>query len=425
MARPHSQLSDWYAYNTMLFQSLVYLNPYFGGVHKPPKGQKQLRDTARVLHRVSVFSPDVRIPKDALPLENLPDELCDHFKAVYDSDARGVFPLALLRTLRWTTCTTCGSAHSRNVCPSCMAPGAVTQKVVVTGNVTATRLFQTHGTILFATYQGGELRYVYHESGTYRREGGAVILTGDLDRQLRVRIWRGATVFAKGTSLVALHPDGQRDRYTTGLVGRLSIFAANESHLYWLEDNRLVHDARLGVVGIGDVLPNQTLVWAGKTFGFGFYRAGTLTRGFVFDAERPGLNDSVPLSPMRGNLIDATCTFSDNLAWFMLEVEDGGVIRHYCHVINDRGELLSSTEASPGDDTWLSHGIRGHYARGNHLFVATDAGIVRVTFDAGLVGVSREYPATERFVSTGAQLLPASGGIAVVSTREITLLQIK
>ena len=425
MKQPHNPMSDWYAFCTMLFQCLLFINPYFGGVHKPKSG-KSLRNDARVLNRLTVLSPEVIYPKVALPLNCLPDELLDYFHRVYEKDQREIFPGTLLDNLRWTSCSSCHMWHARRVCPGCAAPGVVAQVTTVRGNVTATRLFQTVGRILYATYQRSGLKYVYHEGNTYRRENGYVVLNGSLDGELRFRLWSDKTVIAKGNRMHAIDPKGARQEYQTETVGRLPIFDANSEHLYWLDHGRLVHDAPLEPEIIGDTLENQTLIWVGERFGFGFYRAGALTRGFVFDVRRPGINDRVPLPPIRGTLIDATCAFSDHLAWFMLSVQENGVIKRLCYVVSDEAGLVAQTSAVQGDGSWLGDGIRGRLAIGQDLYAATDEGIVRVKIIAGIgIVPDRQFPDTEPFVSADTQLLPDKGGIIAVSPHEIVLLQIK
>lgn len=424
LAVPHSSLSDWYAYATMLFQSLLFINPY-GGVHKPKGGEQQLRDASRILHRLTIFSPNVKTPKAAVPFEALPDDLLAYFTELYEQDQRGEFPLKLLEDLRWTACMSCGITHARAICPACATSGVIKQVITVRGSVTAARLFRTDGQIMFATHQGGELRYVYHERGAYWREGEVRVVSGSLDPKLRIRIWGERTVLGKGQSLVAVGRETSQLRVATQLFGRLPVFAANAKHLYWLDGDRLVSDSFYGASTIGNVLPNRTLIWAGERFGFGFFRAGSLTRGLVFDAERVGINDTVPLPPMKGNLIDATCTFADRLAWFMITIEDGGTIKNHCYVIDDKAQLLAHAEAVQGDGSWLGESIRGHLALGQALFAATDAGIVRIKSTDSSLRIEREYPDTEPFVSADAQLLPSREGIVVVSRQEITLLKIK
>jgi H/ACA ribonucleoprotein complex subunit 3 len=408
LSRPHNEASDWYAFATMLFQCLLYINPYYGGVHKPKNG-KSLRGDARVLHRLTVFSPDVIYPKAAQPLGVLPDGLLGFLEQTYENDKRGDFPIALLEDFRWTSCTACGLWHARNTCPACAAPGVVMQTITVRGQVKATRLFQTRGHILYATHQSGQTKYVYHEDGTYRREDGSVILKGDLDGELRIRLWSDRTVLAKGKSLVVIDGQNSAVRYETETVGRLPVFDANADHLYWIDHGRLVRDDQLSPFTIGQTLTNQTLVWVGKHFGFGFYRAGSLTRGFVFDAQRSGINDAVPIPPMHGNLIDAMCAFADRQVWFTLSVQEAGVIRHLCYVISDKAELLAQASAEQDDGSWLGDSIRGHLAQGSMLYAATDSGIVRVGISGSTVSVEETFPDTEPFVSTDTQLLPGKG----------------
>jgi H/ACA ribonucleoprotein complex subunit 3 len=424
LRQPHCVNSDWYAFATMLFQCMLFINPYFGGVHKPKKG-KPFRNDARVLNRVTVLSPEVIYPKVAIDPNVLPDELLDYFSQLYEKDQRGVFPELLLENLRWTSCSSCGSWHARATCPACAAPSPLKQAVSVRGTVSATQLFHTSGVILYATHQGGEVRYVYHENGHYKREGDRNVLPGELDGKLRVRIRADDTVFAKGAQAAVVGKDGSRRKFTTEKVGELPIFDANAKHLFWLEQGSLVRDGELGPVTIGRVLQNQTLVWAGTRFGFGFYRAGALVRGLIFDNERKAINDTVPLPPLRGNLIDATCVFTDHLVWFMLRVQDSGVIQHHCYVVNDKAELLAQAVNQEGDNTWLGESIRGHLAIGSHLYVATDSGLTRIGMSGNRLEVEREFPDTEPFVNSSTQLLPGKGGIIAVSSKEIVQLEMQ
>jgi hypothetical protein len=426
LVRPHSEGSDWYAFATMLFQSLLYINPYYGGVHRPKSGLP-IRNDGRVLNRLTVLSPEVIYPKMAQRPDSLPDELLDYFTQVYEKDQRGTFPLKLLENMRWTACTNCGLWHSRAICPACAAPGQVIarQSIRKRGTVTATRLLRLDGAsrILFATTSGGTLRYLYHEAGAYKRETRQTVLNGPVMGELRIRISGDKTVLAKGNSLATIAPAGTT-RDITEVVGRLPVFDANVRHTYWIDSGRLVRDGKLAPVTIGTVLSGQTLMWVGDTFGFGFYRAGSLTRGFVFDAANAGINDGVKLPVIRGNLIDATCTFAGHQAWFMLAVQDQGVIRRYCYVVSDKAEILAQAASTQGDGSWLDNGIRGHLALGSHLYVATDTGIARVGIDGGGLSTNRTFPDTEPFVNTETQLLAGDGGILAISTHDITLLKL-
>ncbi|NJN71920.1 MAG: hypothetical protein HC799_03435 [Limnothrix sp. RL_2_0] len=62
----HNTDSDWYAFAVMLFRSLLYVEPY-GGIYK----NKKIPQSARPLHRITVFNADVKYPKPALPYKIL------------------------------------------------------------------------------------------------------------------------------------------------------------------------------------------------------------------------------------------------------------------------------------------------------------------------------------------------------------------
>jgi H/ACA ribonucleoprotein complex subunit 3 len=167
------------------------------------------------------------------------------------------------------------------------------------------------------------------------------------------------------------------------------------------------------------------MFWAGKKFGFGFYQAGQLVRAFVFRADGQGINDQVPIPHLPGQLIDATCVFSDDLAWFMTRSQVAGKLQNDCYVVDRSGALVATATAIEGEDTWLNSSIRGHLAAGKSLYAATDEGIVQVACDNGSVYVQRTFPDTVSFVSGATTLLPAPSGLYAVSNREITLLEIK
>jgi hypothetical protein len=423
LVSPHNNDSDWYAFNTMLFQSLLFAGPY-GGVHKPSTG-KRLQHDARVLKRITVFNPEVLYPKPALPYGNLPDELLEHFHKVYQKDLRGDFPLKLLQAMRWTTCTKCGLVHARTRCPVCAAPGAVVQTVVRRGKVMATSVFNTRGQILFAAHQGGKLRYLYHENGAFRRESGHEVIQGNLDPELRFRISGDRTLLGKRNRLFVFSSVESVTQLDTDDVNHLPIFDANDHSYFWLASGQLVKSGKFGSEYVGDVLSKRTLFWAGNRFGLGFYQAGELTRTFVFNTNGRGLNDRVAIPPIPGQLIDATCAFSDQLGWLMVSTQHNGRLVNHCFVVNQNGEVVASAEADQEEDSWLTDGIRGRFAAGNSLFAATDHGIVRITADTGALNIAQTFPDTEPFVNATTKLIAGDGGIYTISGSSIFLLKIK
>lgn len=425
LAQSHNQESDWYAYFVMLLQSLLYVGPY-GGVHRPKTGPR-LQHDKRVLKRITVLSPDVIYPKPAISLTTLPDDLLQYMERVFVGNARGRFPLALLDGMRWTKCNACGFVHARAVCPQCQMPGLPKPVMTIRGTVTMTTVFQTEGLILQAEMHDGAVRYLYEENGNVLREGGRVIMTAAEARRNRLRIQRDKTVAANAVSLRMLDASGKEtNRYVVGSYrDRLPMFDTNAHTTVWLQNGQLVSEGRHGPTFIGTILDNQTLVWTGETFGLGFYQAGQLTRTFVFRPGIQGINDRVDVGPISGQIVDATCAFSNDRAWLFLAVSDNGTMKHRCYVVDAKGAVLAKAEADQGEDSWLGRSIRGHMAAGTSLLVATDDGIVRVGVTNGAVSVDKTFPDTEPYVDTQTYLVPGPGGIHAVSNKSIKLIVIR
>lgn len=421
--KTHNVQSDWYAFAVMLMQCLLFVGPY-GGVYRPKDPDKIVAHQLRPLRRITVFHPEVRYPKPAIPYKVLPDDLLHYFHEVFEKDRRGIFPALLLENLRFTTCDICHTEHARAICPACaqVAPAAVKEIITVRGEVKSIRVFKTRGVILCAAYQEKKLRWLYHEGNRYLREDDQVVLDGQLDPRMRFRISQDKTLFGKDSRVATLGKNRAVEFLTVDEFKNLPIFDANYSGRYWLQGGQLFRDGEFGPKYIGDVLQGQTLFWTGPRFGFGFYRAGNLTDAFVFDAKRTGIKDSLKLPLPKGQLIDATCVFADDYGWFFIASQEGGRVIHRCFLIESRGKLLAETLAEQGDGTWLGN-LRGKCAAGKFLFSATDDGIVRLEASSGSIVATREFPDTEPFVNAGCQLFAGSEGIYVVDRKEIRLLK--
>ena len=430
LIRPHTVVSDWYAFTVMLMQCLLFVDPY-GGVYVPKDPTKRMPHGARPLKRITVFHPEVRYPKPAVHYRVLPDVLLHYFHLLFEKDERGEFPFRLLDELRWTKCTNCGADHARNICPNCQATAPMAAQTVTTrrGKVTVTRIFRTSGRIVFATLQGGKLRYLYHENGQFRREDGHPVLTGAVNPTMRFRIQGARTLIAMRGTVLTLEAGAQPDRLSVDSFGTLPIFDANETARYWAHNGSLWSDGKavggfqMGSTSIGNILANQTLFWVGPTFGFGFYRAGTLSVSFVFNTNSRGINDSVSLPPIRGQLVDSTCVFTSSRCWFFVTTREGGVTKNQCHVLLKNGTLEASAEAEENDGSWLGT-IRGKCATGNNLFAPTDHGIVRVKVENGQIGNPTVFQDTEPFVDSDANLFCGESGVHTITGKEVRLIQI-
>ncbi|MDQ7825782.1 MAG: hypothetical protein RDV48_23475 [Candidatus Eremiobacteraeota bacterium] len=423
--KPFTVSSDWYAYSVLLFQSLLLVDPY-GGVYTPADPSMRLSQDARPLKRITVFDPEVRYPRSSIHYSALPDEVVQYFQQVFLFDRRGEFPLGLLRALEWKQCPSCGMEHARTACPQCMhSPGAASQPAVtVRGDVTVTRLFSTRGELLAAVSFDGRLLWLCHEAGRFVREEGKGVTEGTVAPTMRFGLCRETTVIGQGNRVILL-AQGKKPEQIVADVGQWGpTFATNGKSLFWCSHGQLLRKREEGHQYLGDVLEGGTDFWAGPSFGFGFYRAGTLSVAFVFDTEKPGINDRVKIPFLRGKIIDARCYFTDERCWFIVARQEGGKTVNSCAVILRNGDIEALAEAESGDGSWLS-GIYGKCAYGSFLLSPTDDGIVRCEPRHGGIAMTREFPDTEGALDDESSLFSGKGGIFVVSRHSVSFIRIR
>jgi serine/threonine protein kinase len=424
LVKPHTSDSDWYSFTVMLTQCLLFVHPY-GGVYKPKKPANKIPYDTRPFHHITIFNPEVVYPKPAIHYSVLSDDLLHHLQKVFEQDLRGEFPTKLLENMRWTKCTNCGIEHARPTCPICLqiAPAAIKQVTLVRGKVTSTGVFQTPGLILFSIFQNGKLFWLYHEKDQFKRENGSVIMSGNLDPKIRYRIHNESTLIGKGNTVISLHPAKSPEKIIVDTFGNLPIFDTNGNLRYWLQNGELMCDGEYGPKRIGSVLQGQTLFWVGPSFGFGFYRAGNLSVAFIFNADRPGINDSIKIPLGGGQLIDSSCIFTKEKCYFFISLQERGKTINRCFLINKNGSIQASSQAQQGDGSWLSS-IRGKCAVSNFIFAATDDGVVRLEESNQQIIPTKEFPDTEPFIDSGSHIFPGKDGLYVVSMHQISLLKI-
>ena len=426
LTQPYTEEADWYAFTVMLFQCLLLVHPY-GGVYRPQNPDDRLPHGQRPLKRISVFHPDVHYPKPALPLETLSDELLHHFQYVFHQDGRGVFPSHFLQDLSWQSCPHCGLEYSRPKCPKCQVSTNVLTQVLTPSphphqSLVVLTLFQTQGQILHASLQGSRLLWLYgHQEHLYREKGNE-ILTGSWDQHLQVAIQGQHTLLAKNGTLIKLTP-GQAPQSLAVEHKPFSSFqphalATNQEHTYWLYQGQLRRDGDWGSVYMGDVLPDQTYIWVGDRLGFGFYRAGDLNVSFLFDKEKPGLNDRLDLRLGSGQLLDAITYFGDDRIWVFWAMQEQGQRLNHCALLNHQGHVLATAQGQPGDGSWLDR-LHGKSAAGHGLLVPLDEGIGRVELQQGCLHLSTVFTATEPFVNSHITLFAGHDGLYGVDRQHI------
>ena len=422
LCRPHNGDSDWYAFNVMLFRSLLLVDPY-GGVYKPADLSRKVPHAARPLRRITVFDPEVVYPKPARRYDILPDALLQHFHRVLKKDQRCAFPLALLEDLAWSVCPACGTEHARSACPLCahVIPVQVREVVQVRGQVKVTEVLRTHGLIVHAVVAGGSLRWLVHEDGAFKREDGRVVFNGQLDPALRFALAPRVTWVGRGTKLLGIESGAAARTENVDLCGGRPQFACDAKGLYWLRDGSLWRDGLCGPEAVGETLARQTRFWMGARFGFGFYRAGQLAVAFVFHAGKRGIADGVPLPPLPGQLVSAACAFAEERCWVFLRLQHAGQEYVQVLVVRADGTVEASERLRADEAEWLA-GVNGACATGRMLWAPTDEGLVRVEVDAGRIAKTRTFPDTEPFLDANSRLLLAPDGLYVVREKTISRL---
>ena len=394
-ADKHSVMTDWYAYAVMLFQLLVRVHPYTDGFYNPPQGGVPIKGVSRIHNRISVFHPRVTLPDSVVPFDQLPPKIVECFRLIFEEGQRGIIPRELLTTVQpQSTPAPRPAAQPRPPQqPPRTTPAPTRSQTLPLAN------------ILGVSLQGGQPRYVYHDSGAYRREGGRTVLSSPShDARLSVFPAGDRTVAASsvGNSFAVFTDDGR----STGAVktqaqfGRVTV-AANGRYIYWLRGSELVRDDRTGgTIVIGKIAANLTSVWVGERFGFALVQAGILTKVLTFDAERPGLH-AVTLPPDFGSVIDAQCVVGNQTAWLTLSIESGGRVVNRCYVFDAQARLRATAEAPQGDGSWLGSMSPAAHATDDKLLVpVARTGIVRIGIAGDRARQELIYPGSSTFVPT-------------------------
>jgi H/ACA ribonucleoprotein complex subunit 3 len=427
MTRSHTYHGDWYAFCALLFKSLLFVDPY-GGVYKPKDSTKRIKQQLRPSHRINVFNPEVVYPRHAYPYKVLDGNLLRYFQDVFSKDLRGEFPQALLRNMQWKSCNACGIEYATAQCPVCNAGYTIAVPISVSGNILIKEVFVTNGTIVFADIQNGKLVYVYHENNEYKRETDRVLTTGPLSRSLHIAINGSSTVLSEAHTMAVVDTAGQAKKMFVDCVGMRSVCDANSQQIFWIENGNIYKSNPLGLdyspIHLGQTIIDQTLLWTGKTFGFGMYKAGNILQGFMFDEVSKVINDNVHLPFIKGEIIDAKTYFSDSIAWLCIATKDQSKYINHCIVLDKQGKILTHINDETMEQPWLSH-TKGKSASANYLFCPTDDGIMRVAIDTNGHLETKIFVDTEHHVNEQSRLLVSPMGIYVIKRNKIILVSMK
>jgi len=426
--RAHTRDADWFAFNVLVAWLLTLVHPYFDGFYLP---DDEMSDEDRAFKGISIFHPEVKLPKKAIDPKYLPDDLVQHLRLVFEGDStgnrlRGEFPRDLLENFTWVTCA-CGAGHARDTCPDCGAP-VTGGKQTRQGNVLATDLFTAPDgeNVVSVAIQAGSVRYGWSNGQDLHRENGSVLPGVLTAPDMRVLVSGDCTAIHAGTTLTIYAPDGTVAHQVTDVATGDGMVGSNSAGFYWINPNGTItripnggQPHRLGVLSGPD-----PKMWIGEKFGVAFWRQVT-GRVYVFGSQTAGIKP-LPLPAIPGNLIDVHCTISSSIAFLMLTLERAGTQYNYCYAITPEGTILASAEAPRGDGSWLGSNIRTHAVTGGTQYVPTDSGIVRVeivgTAEAAQFVARDPHANSAPFVKGADRLLVGPGGMITVTQQTLTQL---
>lgn len=430
LTKPLSEASDWYSFNVLLMQNMLFLagGPY-GGVYAPKNKSSMVQRNKRPLHRITVFNGDVMYPTTATPMNVLTDDLLHYFQQVFTKDLRQEFPAKLL-DMKWTTCATCGIEHSRNQCPSCksivQAPVETKSVIVVHGKVKKTLVYRAPvGTdIVHARLQNQKICFVTRKGNSYFREDGTELFNGAVTPDMFFRIKSANTIVSKGNQIIEL--DGQAKPVEMQVCDQykdlFACFDTNATSKFWCHGGVLYQSGKIAPEMISQVMRERTMFWVGEKLGAGFYQVGGMLIGFIFRPGEKGILDTLKMPIVNGQVLNARAVFGDKKVWFFFSFSKGSKLINYCSQYSASGVLEATCEVEDGEDHWLGT-LNGKCSIGDVLYSVTDDGIARVNVENQQFAATHVFNDTKPFVNSDSQLYAANNGIYVWGDKEIFLLQ--
>ncbi|NJN75431.1 MAG: hypothetical protein HC796_03245 [Synechococcaceae cyanobacterium RL_1_2] len=262
--RPYTTDADWYSFTVMVMQCLLSVHP-FGGVYKPKHPGDQMPHGARPLRGITVFHPEVKYPKPAIPYQVLDDSLLHHFHHTFVKERRGKFPLDLLTKTTWDSCAQCGWEYSRpGGCPTCGQPLTFVPQVSQR-QIQVTQIAKINGVFLEVVAYGHKLYWLSSDRGNFYRENNQCIFTNQANatNHYRFRLHPHYTVIITEDQAVSLYHQGQPSVYHPAKIAIDRLVQCNHHGRYWLQGGQLWRDGNLGPEYIGEVMAGQPIFGSG------------------------------------------------------------------------------------------------------------------------------------------------------------------
>lgn len=139
------EVSDWFSWAVVTFQMYTGVHPYMG---RHPSYKPSELD-ARMVNRISVFDPAVKLPKGCQDFSAIPQNMLEWYKKVFIDGFRSVPPIA-------------GAF-------GCI-PGYTAITSITGAGIFTVDLIHDYGETIIATHYYNGMRYIVTMSGIYKKE---------------------------------------------------------------------------------------------------------------------------------------------------------------------------------------------------------------------------------------------------------------
>ena len=422
----YTKTTDWYSFETMLFEMLLGVHPY-GGNHVSKTAKNIVHDNNRGIMRISVFHKEVPYPTSATPFKVLPNSLLKRFRETFEKGKRvkADFPLGLIQQMNWVKCSKCNLEHSQKNCPDCkIATPAPTVKTL-TQTIRESVLFQTNENVLFATCQNGAVKFIHQKGKRLYRENGSFICDSSVNPQYFAIRNNYTYLLFSDREIQAVNGRSRKK------VGTGTTFASNNSNCYWVDGIKLMRDG----IHIGDVAQGNTLVWMGSNantalwvgskFGFGLYLTKEQYSVFSFDVSSSKMTHDIKLPLPQGRIIDYSCILSSNLCWLFVTTLNKKKKTNSCILLSPDGKVLAKAE----DNDWiLGKKCTFDNQNSNFILVYTEKeGMIKIQPDwsKGTLVKTQRFPAEiKSFITPSSAIFLGPKGIYAVDRQKVSLLSI-
>lgn len=447
--------NDWYSFWAMYIKSLIMVHPY-GGVHADYKSLPQ-----RALNRITFFDDNVKIPKAAMSLDLLNDDLKGITERIFGRGERFKPSLEVIDEYRKSliTCHSCKVMHpdSLNHCPQCSNINVqqINRKVNVVKalgkrTVKSDILIETSGSLVWFKQYDKAIYAIERNNNKY------ALLKYYKGVKTRNHLFSEDKSIPKFEMFANRYLVVNRDKYSNAIsiydcnvntkiadrvcdtfYGR-AMFKCSKDHLLRLQSGTMYKgwfDKSINQYvekQIGTFMDNQTWIAASLDGAnvIGLQKYFNETHFFTLNFDKGSNRHDIKMPQFENNesMLDISVKFSGGYAVILMKTEITGKTYTRVAVVSMDGTLKSHyrVEALSSDTHRHIHGKLFVKPSGSNglLLHATDDGIVQETIGNNKIEQQTLLSETEQFIAESDSLFTYQSGIVVVSDNMVNYLEL-